>query len=122
LLSQPPDDANRVALVIRADWRHFSILLTADAEQEIAPAQTGAVDVLKVAHHGSADAGLDHLLETSVPDLAVISVGADNTYGHPTSETLGDLAEHRVPVLRTDEDGTIEIAADASSWRVETDP
>ncbi len=115
-----PTDPNARALVIRADWRHFSILLTADAEQELAPVQTGAVDVLKVAHHGSADAGLDHLLETSVPDLAVISVGEGNSYGHPTPETLADLAEHRVPLLRTDEDGTIEISADDRGWRVDS--
>jgi competence protein ComEC len=109
-------DPNRLCLVVLAEWRHFSILLTGDAEEEAAPVQPGPVDVLKVAHHGSVDAGLDSLLDGAVPDLAVISVGAGNPYGHPTPETLTTLREHGVPTLRTDEDGTVEIAAGPDSW------
>jgi len=51
-----------------------------------------------------------------VPKLAVISVGDDNTYGHPTGRTLRDLRSHSVPTVRTDEDGEIEIQADDSGW------
>ena len=51
------------------------------------------------------------LLDRSVPRLAVISVGADNPYGHPTAATLATLAEHRVPTLRTDERGEVTIGA-----------
>ena len=113
-------DANGLCLVILAEWRHFSILLTGDAEQEATAVDPGPLDVLKIAHHGSADTGLGSLLEHSVPDLAVISVGEDNSYGHPAPETLATLGEHRVPALRTDERGTIEVEADADSWAVET--
>ena len=70
------------------------MLLTADAEAEAVPIDAGPIDVLKVAHHGSDDAGLDALLDRSVPRLAVISVGAGNPYGHPTPGTLATLAEH----------------------------
>lgn len=102
-------DPNAQALVLLARWRDFSMLLTADAEAEAVPLDPGPVDVLKVAHHGSEDAGLDVLLDRTRPKLAVISVGAGNPFGHPTAETLATLAAHRVPTLRTDEDGTIVL-------------
>jgi competence protein ComEC len=92
------------------------MLLTADAEAESVPLDPGAIDVLKVAHHGSADAGLGPLLDRTKPRLAVISVGAGNPYGHPTAQTLATLAAHDVPVLRTDLDGTVEIDVDRSGW------
>jgi competence protein ComEC len=71
--------------------------------------------VLKVAHHGSDDAGLAALLDRTRPRLAVISVGDDNPYGHPTAATLSTLARHGVRVLRTDRDGavTIDVAGGA---------
>jgi competence protein ComEC len=80
------------------------------------PMDPGPVDVLKVAHHGSADEGLGALLERTVPKLAVISVGAGNPFGHPTQETLRALGSHEVPTLRTDREGEIEIDADGSGW------
>jgi competence protein ComEC len=102
-------DPNAQALVLLARWRDFSMLLTADAEAESAPVDPGPVDVLKVAHHGSDDAGLDALLDRVTPRLAVISVGDDNPFGHPTPETLATLAAHGVPTLRTDRDGSVVL-------------
>lgn len=102
-------DPNTQALVLLARWADFSMLLTADAEAEAVPLDPGPVDVLKVAHHGSEDAGLDALLDRIGPRLAVISVGADNPYGHPTPATLATLVAHRVPILRTDRDGTVVL-------------
>ena len=84
LLGETGEDPNLLCLVLVAQWRHFSMLLTGDAEAEAVPMDPGPVDVLKVAHHGSADAGLGELLDRAVPKLAVISVGAGNSYGHPT--------------------------------------
>jgi competence protein ComEC len=92
-------DPNAQAVVVLARWDRFSILLTADAEAEEVPIEPGPVDVLKVAHHGSEDAGLDGLLDHASPQLAVISVGADNPYGHPAPGTLAALAEHGVRML-----------------------
>ena len=72
-----------------------------------------------MAHHGSDDAGLDALLDRSVPRVALIGVGAGNSYGHPTDATLATLAEHGVCVLRTDLDGTstVEVGpAGVSAW------
>jgi competence protein ComEC len=107
--SHAGEDPNRLALVAVARWGRFSMLLSADAEAESTPIDPGPVDVLKVAHHGSEDAGLDGLLERTMPRLAVISVGEDNPYGHPTAATLATLASHRVRTLRTDRDGAVVI-------------
>jgi competence protein ComEC len=102
-------DPNQLALVTEARWHRFKMLLTADAEAESVPLDPGPIDVLKVAHHGSDDAGLDDLLDRSRPKLAVISVGDDNPYGHPTSRTLHVLDAHGVRTLRTDRDGDVVI-------------
>ena len=61
------EDPNRLALVMLARWRRFSMLLTADAEAEATPLDPGPIDVLKVAHHGSDDAGLGDLLDRTRP-------------------------------------------------------
>lgn len=115
----PGEDPNRLALVMEARWRDFTMLLTADAEAEAVPIDPGPIDVLKVAHHGSDDAGLGALLERIRPQLAVISVGEDNPYGHPTRGTLSTLASHRVPTLRTDEDGDVVIDVNRASFRLD---
>ncbi len=120
LLSGPVTaNRNEDALVLLARWGRFSMLLTADAEAEVVPMDPGPIDVLKVAHHGSVDAGLGELLDRSAPSLAVISVGAGNSYGHPTEPILDTLAEHRVPVMRTDEDGSVVIDVDRDGFEVE---
>ncbi|HYC80543.1 MAG TPA: hypothetical protein VEB65_02075, partial [Solirubrobacterales bacterium] len=111
-------DPNQLALVLLARWRDFSLLLTADAEAEAVPLDPGPVDVLKVAHHGSDDAGLGELLARARPRLAVISVGAGNPFGHPTAGTLATLARHRIPTLRTDLDGTVKIYVSPGSAAV----
>ncbi len=112
-------DPNSQALVLLARWRSFSILLTADAEAGEVPIDPGPIDVLKVAHHGSEDPGLDALLDRTRPKLALISVGAGNSYGHPTAATLASLSAQRVPTLCTDRDGTIVLDVRRSSFEVE---
>jgi len=121
LVTGPPAvaDPNQLALVIEARWRSFSMLLTADAEAEAVPIDPGPVDVLKVAHHGSDDAGLGALLERARPQLAVISVGDDNPYGHPTAGILKTLEQNGVPTLRTDEAGTVVIDVGRRSFHLD---
>jgi len=121
LLREPlgGEDPNQQALVMEARWRGFAMLLTADAEAESVPIDPGPVDVLKVAHHGSDDAGLDSLLDRTRPALAVISVGEDNPYGHPTRATLSTLERHGVPTLRTDRDGDVVIDVEGCCFRLD---
>jgi competence protein ComEC len=108
-------------VVLLARWKRFEMLLTGDAEADSVPIDPGPVEVLKVAHHGSQDAGLDGLLDRSAPGLAVISVGAENPYGHPTAATIATLAAHGVPTLRTDERGEVTISVGPGGWRAETE-
>jgi competence protein ComEC len=117
----PSADPNQLSLVLLARWRGFSMLLAADAEAEAVPLDPGPLDVLKLAHHGSDDAGLATLLERSAPRLAVISVGDDNPYGHPTAATLRILAAHGVRTLRTDLGGDIVLEVDRASIEVDRD-
>jgi competence protein ComEC len=118
LLGPRPEEPNTRSLVIEARWHGFTMLLTGDAEAEAVPIDPGPIDVLKVAHHGSADAGLGGLLDRTRPSIAVISVGDDNPFGHPVASTLATLAAHSVEVLRTDIVGTVTIKAGPSGIEV----
>ncbi|MEI6664423.1 MAG: hypothetical protein WCL20_09015, partial [Actinomycetes bacterium] len=82
-----------------------------DAESPtLLPIGLQQVDVLKVAHHGSADPGLNELLSTVRPRLSVIEVGEGNPYGHPVRSTLESLSAVS-DLLRTDRDGTVVVRA-----------
>ncbi len=107
-------DPNDRATVLLAEYGRIRALFTADAESNVtAPLVHGPVDVLKVAHHGSADEGLYDELRTLRPRVAVISVGRRNDYGHPRASTLAALLS--VPGLRlfrTDRDGPVVVETD----------
>jgi competence protein ComEC len=110
----PHGDPNTRSVVVLATWHQFAMLLTGDAEAEVAPVDPGPIDVLKVAHHGSEDPGLASLLRRARPELAVISVGAGNPFGHPAPGTLRTLAAAGVRILRTDRDGSVTLHVDRS--------
>ncbi len=97
------------------------MLLTADAEAESTPLDPGPIDVLKVAHHGSDDAGLGPLLDRIRPRLAVISVGAHNSYGHLDSRHARDPRGARAcrPCAPT-VDGTVEIDVSRRGFSVDS--
>lgn len=115
----PVHDAadNASSLVLLVEHDDAKVLLTGDAESDVLDrlARAGAlpdVDVLKVGHHGSADAVSEVSLQALRPEVAVISVGADNRFGHPHEETLRRLAECGAAVRRTDRDGDVRIPLD----------
>jgi competence protein ComEC len=106
----PGTDPNDRAVVAVAGAYGARALLTADAESPVlAPLALPAVDVLKVSHHGSADPGLPAVLDRLRPRVALIEVGAHNTYGHPTPSTLAALRAAVPIVRRTDQDGTLRV-------------
>ena len=107
-----PGNPNDRAAVVDAQVGTLRALLPADAEANVLRALPGLrTDVLVVSHHGSSDEALPGLLRTLRPKLAVISVGAANTYGHPTRPTLQALRDARVPTLRTDQAGAVDLRA-----------
>ncbi len=120
-----PNDAS-VTMLVRAAG--LTLLLLGDLEppgqRELArspeAAALGAVDVVKVAHHGSAYQDPD-LIRAMAPRLALISVGADNSYGHPAPSTVAALRAGGATVLRTDEDGAIAVAGTAKELLVARD-
>jgi competence protein ComEC len=80
-----------------------------EGQQSLAAAFAGLqVDVLKVPHHGSRYQDLP-FLQSLRSRLAVISVGAENDYGHPAPETIAGLAATGEEVLRTDQDGSVAV-------------
>jgi competence protein ComEC len=114
-------DPNRRAIVARLVDGSFTALLPADAESDVfGSLDLDPVTALKVAHHGSADAGLAEALARLRPQVAAIEVGRHNPYGHPTAQALGALSA--VPhVYRTDRDGTVRVAVEHGRLTVATD-
>jgi competence protein ComEC len=105
---EPGEDPNAAAAVLVAEQGGCRVLLPADAEANVTlPLDPPRVAILEVAHHGSDDPDLPALLRRVRPWAAVISVGADNPYGHPAASTLAALAAAHVPVERTDLRGDV---------------
>jgi competence protein ComEC len=114
-LAHTEDDLNNNAVVLRLTYGAVSFLLTADLGPEgearlLSERGDLRATVLKVGHHGSASSSTEDFLTAVRPTLAVISVGADNTYGHPAPSTLLRLAG--IPVYRTDTNGTVRFQTD----------
>ena len=114
------DDPNEGSLVARVRYGETSVLFTGDmgfeAEDDMLAANVDvSATVLKVAHHGSAGSSSSEFLEAVNPQYAVISVGADNDYGHPTEATLNRLAALNIPVYRTDLLGEIAASSDGKT-------
>jgi competence protein ComEC len=125
----PPDaglaseDPNLNATVLVASFGELDVFLPADAESDVtARLHLSAYEVLKVAHHGSEDPGLPDELRVVRPEIAVISAGRNNDYGHPRPETLAALAEvDGLAVYRTDLHGRVVVESDSRGLRVRTE-
>lgn len=108
-------DANAQSVVVLVRYGAFEALLTGDAptevEERLLEDLPGALEVLKVGHHGSNTSTSPQLLSRASPELAVISVGARNRYGHPHAAVMERLVNAGVRVLRTDERGHIRVRA-----------
>jgi competence protein ComEC len=117
------DDPNNWATVIHARYGEVDALLTADAESNVTlPLRPPQAEILKVAHHGSADEGLEQLLRAVRPQVALISVGAGNDYGHPAPSTLAALeARLGAAVHRTDLEGAITVESDGRRIEVRSE-
>lgn len=123
--SQDHDDVNDDSLCLKVVYGDTSFLFTGDAEapaeQDMADGYDISADVLKVGHHGSANSSIDEFLAAVRPSVAVISVGEDNSYDHPTEEALTRLSEYGADIYRTDESGTVYIHSDGNTLTIGTE-
>jgi competence protein ComEC len=120
------DKFNDHSVVARLTFGEVSFLLSGDieagVERELAADGTSlASTVLKAPHHGGNTSSSQRFLEAVAPQVAVISVGAENRFGHPAAEVLARYAALGIPVLRTDELGTVEFVTDGERLWVRTD-
>jgi len=118
-LSTYTGNFNKTAIVGLLEFGDFQALLPADVgveeEEKILPL-LGEVEVLKVGHHGSKYSTSEEFLATIRPKLAVISVGANNRYGHPAPEVLERLRAVGAQIRRTDLEGEVEVISDGEGW------
>ncbi|BER92722.1 MBL fold metallo-hydrolase [Atrimonas thermophila] len=117
-------DLNNDSAVVRLDFLEFSCLFTGDIEREreeelIRVAKDKLdVDILKIPHHGSSTGTTIAFLKATTPEVAVISCGRGNKYGHPHAETLQALQSMGIAVYRTDLNGTILVKTDGKTYEV----
>ena len=119
-------ETNNMSIVTRVTYGNKSFLFMGDAEEEeeediLRRNKDLKSDVLMVGHHGSSSSTSNKLLKAVKPQYAVISVGKDNSYGHPTEDTLKKLSSANVTVFRTDMQGDVFIASDGKTLTTSTE-
>ena len=109
---------NNNSMVMKLNFGNFSMLFTGDiekiAERDMINNLNSNIlksDVLKIAHHGSKTSTTDEFIRKVLPDIALIGVGKNNSFGHPSSEVIERLEKLNVKVYRTDQKGEIKIEA-----------
>lgn len=108
---------NNYSAVLMLTYKNQKFLFMGDAEHEIESELSAAeypirADLLKLGHHGSDTSSTRSFLEAVAPSVVVISVGTDNSYGHPSPEVLATLKNLQINIQRTDEQGTIIATCD----------
>jgi len=117
-------DLNDTSIVARLVFGQFCAYLTGDITKEMELAILSKLKkcpVLKVAHHGSNTGTSEIFLSAIESELALISAGEKNRFGHPHKEILERLEAKKIKVLRTDRNGTIEVVSDGNSYQVGTE-
>ena len=114
-----PSAKNNDSLVVRLQYKERSLLLPGDAEKQAEYAMLSEndaeelhADVLKVGHHGSKNSTMPEFLERVGPQVAIISAGEENPYGHPSGELLERLEGRGIRILRTDREGEVSVVTD----------
>jgi len=125
--SEKYDDINNYSIVIRLQYGNTSFLFAGDAEEisEREMINKGfdlSADVLKIGHHGSSSSTSPDFLKKVSPKYAVISVGPENDYGHPSAEVMNRLKNANIPVYRTDESGIVICTSDGESIKFNVKP
>lgn len=114
------NDLNEMSIVLRVRYQGTSLLLTGDAGKEAEEAMLNdggfplRSNIIKVGHHGSSSSSTKDFIAAVAPDIAVISLGKDNDYGHPHKETMELLNSLNIPIYRTDQLGTVCMILDGN--------
>ncbi len=117
------DVRNEDSVVVELRWRDVSFVFTGDVGRESEPGiasslSPAGIRVVKVPHHGSMTSSTPGLVRQSAPDVAIVSVGRSNNFGHPSPVVLRRYAESGAAVFRTDQDGAIECVTDGETLDV----
>lgn len=109
-VGEDKDNLNLSSIVIKMEYDNLSYLFTGDTETEVEnKVDFGKINILKVAHHGSDTSSSEKFVKETAPEIAIISVGKGNSYGHPNNEILKRYEEIGSKIYRTDEVGNIFI-------------
>ena len=123
-ISSNYEDLNNYSIVLKLIYKEKSFLFMADAEydseMELLKNSNIKADILKVGHHGSNSSTNYNFLKKVDPSIAVISVGANNDYGHPQEKILNKLKQKNIEIYRTDLNGDIVIITDGINLKVRT--
>ena len=111
-------------MVLALRYGAFDMLFTGDlegmGEERLIETKTlYDIDVLKVAHHGSKNSTSETFLQWTTPEIAFISAGKDNSYGHPHEETIQRLEKIGCQIYNTQECGAVTVTSDGKAMRVE---
>lgn len=114
------DELNNYSIVVKVEFGNNSFLFTGDAEEVsekemLSKGLNLKADFIKVGHHGSRSSSSDAFLNAVNPRYAVISVGKNNDYGHPNTDTLSRLSSRGTIVYRTDLNGTVVATSDGNN-------
>lgn len=104
------ENLNLSSIIIKMKYNNLSYLFTGDTEADVEnKIDFGKINILKVAHHGSDTSSSEKFVKETAPEVAIISVGKDNSYGHPSVEIIKRYEEVGSKIYRTDEVGNIFI-------------
>lgn len=118
---------NNNSLVCKLNYKNYSMLFTGDieaiAEKTILKKYSKNLnilksDILKVAHHGSKTSSITEFIEKIKPKYAIIGVGEDNKFGHPSDNTIQNLEKANIRIYRTDKMGEIEIKTNGKEIKI----
>ena len=119
--NEEQDDLNDTSICLHFVYGENKFLFMGDSsenmEKEI---EWPEIDVLKVGHHGSSTSSSEDFLNQTKPKVAIISCGINNTYGHPNEDALKRLENIGAEIYRTDEDGTILLTSNGSTYNIQT--
>jgi len=120
-----PSAKNNDSLVLRLRYGNETLLLPGDAEKQVEReilSENGPeamrADVLKIGHHGSKNSTTPEFLAAVQPSVGIISAGEDNPYGHPSPELLERLENAGIRILRTDQNGAVQVMTDGRQLEI----